>query len=192
MIISIIIVILISVLFGSVFLTTMSDISTQGYAVHYNGEVILKDTEGLYFKGITELEVEQFLGVENEIIVEIYAIKNEDSDLQYVMNGVTYSWNQTIAGKDVTKYLLQSVVQPMNGMDGKIVIAGNTLEVLQGYVNDNFILEGGTKYEVDLKENAVVADLFEMRIRVGDVVRKLKFYKDITVASLTLSEDIIF
>lgn len=192
MIISIIIVILISVLFGSVFLSVMSDISTQGYAVHYKDEVILKDTEGLYFKGITELEVEQFLGTENEIIVEIYAIKNEESDLQYEMNGVTYSWNQTIAGKDVTKYLLQSVVQPIDGMDGKIVIAGNTLEVLQGYVNDNFILEGGTEYEVDLKENAVVADLFEMRIRVGDVERKLKFYKDITVASLTLPEDIIF
>lgn len=194
MIMTLIVLLLITVLCGGVFLSVMSDFSTQGYVVYYQDEMFLKDTENLYFSGVTEIEVEQFLNAKNEIVVEIYALKNEKSDLTYVMNGVTYSWNQTIAGKDVTKYLLRSVVQAENSANGngKITIAGSTLDVLQGYVNDNFKIEGGTEYEVELKENTAVSDLFEMRIRVADVERKIRFYKDITVASITLPGDIVF
>lgn len=189
MLITIIFVILIAVLCGGVFVSLNNSIPTDGFVVVYNEERIMEDTGGLYFQGTTTLEVQQYLNGTETVDVKIYAVGNEENDFTFIMDGVTYKWSQTLAGKDITPYLLSNVVQPTKeGGNALITVAGGVYQVLENYAEDNF----GFKVIEILPNNVPSGDIFKMVITVGESSRTITFNKGSEVTGVKLPGHIIF
>ena len=180
---TVIIVILVIALCGGVLVSLNNTVSTDGFVVLYGEERIMEDTSGLFFDGITTIEVQQYLDGKKDIDVRIYAIGNAENDFMFTMDGVTYKWSQTLAGKDVTAYVLSSVAQPSE-TDGnaRVTVAGDIYQVLTKYSEEHF---NGKTVEIP-EENIPAGDMFRMVITVGKTTRTLNFFKDAVVTGIEI------
>lgn len=111
--------------FGFVALFNVSNgfsFASRDVAVIYENEYILSGRTGMRLSAADELEVKQFSESRGTISVEIYAIENKRSEVQFTYGATAFTWNEAVANTNVTEFFDVSITQPKGDKNGKIVI----------------------------------------------------------------------
>lgn len=117
--------------------------SVTNFAIIRNGDYILANRTGLTITKGETLEIKQF-DSDEKIEVEIFALRNDASDLSFTYGGKTYTWNEGFVSgdyRDVTDKFDVQVEQSNGGENGSITINGSVRSVLNAYVGDNIEFE---------------------------------------------------
>lgn len=102
------------------------------------------------------------------VSVEIYAIADERKDFSFSVDGKSYSWNDEIAGLDMTEIFSVTVTQATKNTNAQIVLRGTVLDVLET------IFDGQS---VDIAE-IPTQNLFRMEVHSGELMKSVNLYQD--------------
>lgn len=105
--------------------------SVLDFAVIYKNEYYLGNASGLRLDRGDVLEIKQFEGNE-KIEVKVYAIPSP-SDIAFTFGDSRFTWNESVAPRDVTDIFDVEIKQSTTSENGKITVNGSVGNVLTHY-----------------------------------------------------------
>ena len=133
------------------------------FALEYEGTLILNDTNGKNLRSGDKFTVKRLTGKTDEYAVKVYAENLGDKDLTFKVSGseMEYSWNEYVAGQDVTSGF------EIEKTGDSFTITGGVMKVLTSFS------EG---LAVKLTSEVPAADLFRMEVIIGKAKMSVGIY----------------
>ena len=135
-------------------------------ALMYKGNILNPSTIPLSSDSAINIIVEQ-ADKTKSVSVRIYAIADEGKDFSFRVDEKSYSWNNEIAGLDMTETFGLTVTQATKKTNAQIVLKGTVVDVLET------IFDGQS---VDISE-IPTQNLFRMEVHSGELMKSVSLYQ---------------
>lgn len=182
-------VLFIVLLFAIIIIVGVAFQATNGFStalksfhVIYKEDYILNNKKGLIVQKGDVFEIKQYTYDKEKISVEIYAIESKAENTVFSYSGVTTSWNESVANKNVTGAFEIKIENPRGEENGTVtIVKGDVFEVIRSFVGDEeIVLDKGF---------SIAEDMFRMVLTVGDEQMLLDFTMQIPPVEFIIDEE---